>query len=233
MLRYEKIGKKIMKLIPSTLFGLFLAAALSTTAQGKPMRSIPIGDVWKDADGNEYSIDFNQNPQQPYDFSVTLKDEPDNLVLTSVSAHYTSDCSVPTNKSAGTYTKLKEIIHVPFEQTDPHSYHAVVYNDAILNQRYPHMDKECKWHLSLVMARFQPQPNLSNVVYDADIGTDTSNKVSDGYWRYVGYITRYRYNDPTSRTMNDILRLGPTLKKNFGPIAQRQLVTMTIELKRR
>ena len=156
-------------------------------------------------------------------------------MLTSVSAHYTSDCSVPTNKSAGAYTKLKEIIHVPFEQTDPHSYHAVVYNDAILNQRYPHMDKECKWHLSLVMARFQPQPNLSNVVYDADIGTDTSNKVSDGYWRYVGYITRYRYNDPTIgfKDLGMMMRLGPTSKKNFGELAQRQLVTMTIELKRR
>ena len=85
------------------------------------------------------------------------------------------------------------------------------------------------------MARFQPQPNLSNVVYDADIGTDTSNKVSDGYWRYVGYITRYRYNDPTIgfKDLGMMMRLGPTSKKNFGELAQRQLVTMTIELKRR
>lgn len=225
-----------MRLIPSTLFGLFLAAALSTTAQGKPMRSIPIGDVWKDADGNEYSIDFNQNPQQPYDFSVTLKDEPDNLVLNSIAVHYESNCSVPTNKAAGAYTKLKKVIHVPFKKTSPHRYEAVVYEDAILNQRYPHMDKECKWHLSLVLAQFQPQPNLSNVVYEATIDPENiKEKVSDGYWRYVGYITRYRYNDPTIgfKELGMVMRLGPTSKENFGSVAQRQLVTMITELKRK
>lgn len=59
----------------------------------------------------------------------------------------------------------------------------------------------------------------------------TNHYVSDGYWKYEGYITRYRFNEPSTEGHSS---LGVAISKNmFGPIQKQQLATIRLELRRK
>ena len=203
------------KLFPSIL-ALFLLTSCSLS-QGKPSIT-------------NYEPKLNPNPKERYDFTVTLIEAPTNLVVTNIWAIYESNCEQLVDKWAGAYKELTKEFPIEFKKIKPNVYHATVFGDKLLDENLPD-GMECRWKLLSVPVRLEPSPNLADIHYSSGIGMATNYYVSDGYWKYEGYITRYRFNEPSTEGHSS---LGVAISKNmFGPIQKQQLATIRLELRRK
>ena len=203
------------KLFPSIL-ALFLLTSCSLS-QGKPSIT-------------NYEPKLNPNPKERYDFTVTLIEAPTNLVVTNIWAIYESNCEQLVDKWAGAYKELTKEFALEFKKIKPNVYHATVFGDKLLNENLPD-GMECRWKLLSVPVRLEPSPNLADIHYSSGIGMATNYYVSEGYWKYEGYITRYRFNEPSTEGHSS---LGVAISKNmFGPIQKQQLATIRLELRRK
>ena len=137
----------------------------------------------KDANGNIYTIKVNPEPKQLYDFTVTLINAPENLVLTKAYAQYETDCVYMTNKFAGAYDQFRHSIPLEVKKIQDNVYHATVYGDAILNEDYQNTGKICHWELKFGIAHFGFNSNTSGDTYTASVGTFGNDFVSSGYWK--------------------------------------------------
>ena len=203
------------KLFPSIL-ALFLLTSCSLT-QGKPKMT-------------DYEPKLNPNPKERYDFTVTLIEAPTNLVVTNIWAIYESNCEQLVDKWAGAYKELTKEFALEFKKIKPNVYHATVFGDKLLDENLPD-GMECRWKLASVPVRLEPSPNLADIHYSSGVVIAPNEFVSDGYWKYEGYITRYNFNAP--RTEGH-LSMGVLKSKNmFGPIQKQQLATIRLELRRK
>ena len=203
------------KLTPSIL-ALLLLTSCSLT-QGKSKMT-------------DYEPKLNPNPTQRYDFTVTLIEAPTNLVVTNIWAIYESNCEQLVDKWAGAYKELTKEFALEFHKIKPNVYQATVFGDKLLDESRPD-GMECRWKLSHASIRLEPSPNLADIHYSSSVGMGTNHYVSDGYWKYEGYITRYRFNEPSTEGHSS---LGVAISKNmFGPIQKQQLATIRLELRRK
>ena len=203
------------KLIPSIL-ALLLLTSCSLT-QGKSKRT-------------DYEPKLNPNSTQHYDFTVTLIEAPTNLVVTNIWAIYESNCERLVDKWAGAYKELTKEFALEFHKIKPNVYQATVFGDKLLDESCPD-GTVCHWKLLDVPVRLEPSPNLANIHYSGGVGTAPNEYVSEGYWRYEGYITRYRFNEPSTEGHSS---LGVLESKNmFGSIQKQQLATIRFELRRK
>ena len=204
------------KLTPSIL-ALLLLTSCSLT-QGKSKMT-------------DYEPKLNPNPTQRYDFTVTLIEAPTNLVVTNIWAIYESNCEQLVDKWAGAYKELTKEFALEFKKIKPNVYHATEYNDKILDESRPD-GTVCHWKLSHFSIRLEPSPNLADIHYSSSVGMGTNHYVSDGYWKYECYITRYNFNAPSPVTWHR--SMGVAISKNmFGPIPKQQLATIRFELRRK
>ena len=204
------------KLLPSIL-ALLLLTSCSLT-QGKSKMT-------------DYEPKLNPNPTQRYDFTVTLIEAPTNLVVTNIWAIYESNCEQLVDKWAGAYKELTKEFALEFKKIKPNVYHATVFGDKLLDENLPD-GMECRWKLLSVPVRLEPSPNLADIHYSSGIGMATNYYVSEGYWKYEGYITRYNFNAPSPVTWHR--SMGVAISKNmFGPIPRQQLATIRLELRRK
>ena len=203
------------KLFPSIL-ALFLLTSCSLS-QGKPSIT-------------NYEPELNPNPKERYDFTVTLIEAPTNLVVTNIWAIYESNCERLVDKWAGAYKELTKEFALEFHKIKPNVYQATVFGDKLLDESRPD-GTVCHWKLLDVPVRLEPSPNLANIHYSGGVGTAPNEYVSEGYWRYEGYITRYRFNEPSTEGHSS---LGVLESKNmFGSIQKQQLATIRFELRRK
>ena len=203
------------KLFPSIL-ALFLLTSCSLS-QGKPSIT-------------NYEPKLNPNPKERYDFTVTLIEAPTNLVVTNIWAIYESNCERLVDKWAGAYKELTKEFALEFHKIKPNVYQATVFGDKLLDESCPD-GTVCHWKLLDVPVRLEPSPNLANIHYSGGVGTAPNEYVSEGYWRYEGYITRYRFNEPSTEGHSS---LGVLESKNmFGSIQKQQLATIRFELRRK
>ena len=203
------------KLFPSIL-ALFLLTSCSLS-QGKPSIT-------------NYEPKLNPNPKERYDFTVTLIEAPTNLVVTNIWAIYESNCERLVDKWAGAYKELTKEFALEFHKIKPNVYQATVFGDKLLDESRPD-GTVCHWKLLDVPVRLEPSPNLANIHYSGGVGTAPNEYVSEGYWRYEGYITRYRFNEPITEGHSS---LGVLESKNmFGSIQKQQLATIRFELRRK
>lgn len=203
------------KLFPSILALLLLTSCSHT--QGKSKMT-------------DYEPKLNPNPTQRYDFTVTLIEAPTNLVVTNIWAIYESNCEQLVDKWAGAYKELTKEFALEFHKIKPNVYQATVFGDKLLDESRPD-GMECRWKLSHASIRLEPSPNLADIHYSSSVGMGTNHYVSDGYWKYEGYITRYRFNEPSTEGHSS---LGVAISKNmFGPIQKQQLATIRLELRRK
>ena len=174
---------------------------------------------------------LNPNPKERYDFTVTLIEAPTNLVVTNIWAIYESNCEQLVDKWAGAYKELTKEFALEFHKIKPNVYQATMYGDKLLDENHPD-GTVCHWKLLDVPVRLEPSPNLANIHYSGGVGTAPNEYVSEGYWMYEGYITRYNFNAPSPVTWH---RSMSTVKsKNlFGPIQKQQLATIRFELRRK
>ena len=178
----------------------------------------------------DYEPKLNPNPTQRYDFTVTLIEAPTNLVVTNIWAIYESNCEQLVDKWAGAYKELTKEFALEFHKIKPNVYQATVFGDKLLDESRPD-GMECRWKLSHASIRLEPSPNLADIHYSSSVGMGTNHYVSDGYWKYEGYITRYRFNEPSTEGHSS---LGVAISKNmFGPIQKQQLATIRLELRRK
>ena len=229
-----------MKKLSVTLISLMLVStSLTAIAKGKNMNPNLSDDtlsVWHDDNGKSYPIRKNPNPKERYELNISMPDAPDNLIMTHAFAYYWSDCEIIVNKRAGANAKLKETIPIPFEKTGEHTYRAVAYNDAILSERYSDAGPECKWNMHFIVTRLQAEPNLDNTIYEALIDPRDSRKISDDHWKRILYMTKYRFNDPTTRTYNPsetMLGAIADREDRFAGEPRKHLFTITMDLKRK
>ena len=203
------------KLFPSIL-ALFLLTSCSLS-QGKPSIT-------------NYEPKLNPNPKERYDFTVTLIEAPTNLVVTNIWAIYESNCERLVDKWAGAYKELTKEFALEFHKIKPNVYQATVFGDKLLDESRPD-GTVCHWKLLDVPVRLEPSPNLANIHYSGGVGTAPNEYVSEGYWRYEGYITRYRFNEPSTEGHSS---LGVLESKNmFGSMQKQQLATIRFELRRK
>ena len=203
------------KLFPSIL-ALFLLTSCSLT-QGKPKMT-------------DYEPKLNPNPTQRYDVTVTLIEAPTNLVVTNIWAIYESNCEQLVDKWAGAYKELTKEFALEFKKIKPNVYHATVFGDKLLDESRPD-GTECRWKLVDIPVRLEPSPNLADIHYSSGVTIAPNFYVSEGYWKYEGYITRYRFNEPSTEGHSS---LGVAISKNmFGPIQKQQLATIRFELRRK
>ena len=203
------------KLFPSILALLLLTSCSHT--QGKSKMT-------------DYEPKLNPNPTQRYDFTVTLIEAPTNLVVTNIWAIYESNCEQLVDKWAGAYKELTKEFALEFHKIKPNVYQATVFGDKLLDESRPD-GMECRWKLSHASIRLDPSPNVADIHYSSSVGMGTNHYVSDGYWKYEGYITRYRFNEPSTEGHSS---LGVAISKNmFGPIQKQQLATIRLELRRK
>ncbi|WP_297994691.1 hypothetical protein [uncultured Campylobacter sp.] len=178
----------------------------------------------------DYEPKLNPNPTQRYDFTVTLIEAPTNLVVTNIWAIYESNCEQLVDKWAGAYKELTKEFALEFHKIKPNVYQATVFGDKLLDESRPD-GTVCHWKLLDVPVRLEPSPNLANIHYSGGVGTAPNEYVSEGYWRYEGYITRYRFNEPSTEGHSS---LGVLESKNmFGSIQKQQLATIRFELRRK
>lgn len=159
----------------------------------------------KDADGNVYTIKANPAPNQLYDFTVTLTNAPENLILTKAYAQYETDCAFIVDKFAGAYSKFRHSIPLEVKKIQDNVYHATVYGDAILNEDYYNIGKMCGWKLQYTTMIFEPNPNLSRRGYITRIWLEKDNQISDKYWKLEGYISLDNFNHPRNSNPNSVL----------------------------
>ena len=200
----------------STILALSLLSSCSLS-QGKPAMT-------------NYEPKLNPHPKERYDVTVTLIEAPTNLVVTNIWAIYESNCEMVTNKLAGAYKELTKEFALEFKKIKPNVYHATVFGDKLLDETRPD-GTVCHWKLLSVPARMEPSPNLADIHYSTGIGMATNYYVSDGYWKYEGYITRYRFNEPS--TDGHISLSAVRSKDMFGPVQKQQLATIRVELRRK
>ena len=162
------------KLLPSILALLLLTSC--SLSQGKPSMT-------------NYEPKLNPNPKERYDFTVTLIEAPTNLVVTNIWAIYESNCEQLVDKWAGAYKELTKEFALEFKKIKPNVYHATVFGDKLLDENLPD-GMECRWKLLSVPVRLEPSPNLADIHYSSGIGMATNYYVSDGYWKYEGYIQK-------------------------------------------
>ena len=173
---------------------------------------------------------LNPNPKERYDFTVTLIEAPTNLVVTNIWAIYESNCEQLVDKWAGAYKELTKEFALEFHKIKPNVYQATMYGDKLLDGNRPD-GTMCHWKLVSVPVRLEPSPNLADIHYSSGVVIAPNEFVSDGYWRYEGYITRYRFNEPNTEGH---LAMGVLKSKNmFGPIPRQQLATIRLELRRK
>ena len=200
----------------STILALSLLSSCSLS-QGKPAMT-------------NYEPKLNPHPKERYDVTVTLIEAPTNLVVTNIWAIYESNCEMVTNKLAGAYKELTKEFALEFKKIKPNVYHATVFGDKLLDETRPD-GTVCHWKLSSVPVRLEPNPNLANIHYSSGVGIAPNHNVSDGYWKRDGYITRYRFNEPSSEGH---FSLSAVISKDmFGPIQKQQLATIRVELRRK
>ena len=203
------------KLFPRIL-ALFLLTSCSLT-QGKPKMT-------------DYEPKLNPNPKERYDVTVTLIEAPTNLVVTNIWAIYESNCEQLVDKWAGAYKELTKEFPIEFKKIKPNVYHATVFGDKLLDESRPD-GTECRWELVDIPVRLEPSPNLADIHYSSGVTIAPNFYVSEGYWKYEGYITRYRFNEPSTEGHSS---LGVAISKNmFGPIQKQQLATIRLELRRK
>ena len=203
------------KLFPSILALLLLTSCSHT--QGKSKMT-------------DYEPKLNPNPTQRYDFTVTLIEAPTNLVVTNIWAIYESNCEQLVDKWAGAYKELTKEFALEFHKIKPNVYQATVFGDKLLDESRPD-GMECRWKLSHASIRLDPSPHFADIHSSSSVGMGTNHYVSDGYWKYEGYITRYRFNEPSTEGHSS---LGVAISKNmFGPIQKQQLATIRLELRRK
>ena len=206
---------KLSKLLPSIL-ALLLLTSCSLT-QGKPKMT-------------DYEPKLNPNPKERYDVTVTLIEAPTNLVVTNIWAIYESNCEQLVDKWAGAYKELTKEFPIEFKKIKPDVYHATVFGDKLLDESRPD-GTECRWELVDIPVRLEPSPNLADIHYSSGVTIAPNFYVSEGYWKYEGYITRYRFNEPSTEGHSS---LGVAISKNmFGPIQKQQLATIRLELRRK
>jgi hypothetical protein len=206
---------KLSKLLPSIL-ALLLLTSCSLT-QGKPKMT-------------DYEPKLNPNPKERYDVTVTLIEAPTNLVVTNIWAIYESNCEQLVDKWAGAYKELTKEFPIEFKKIKPNVYHATVFGDKLLDESRPD-GTECRWELVDIPVRLEPSPNLADIHYSSGVTIAPNFYVSEGYWKYEGYITRYRFNEPSTEGHSS---LGVAISKNmFGPIQKQQLATIRLELRRK
>ena len=201
----------------SSMLSLLLLAPFSIT-QGKPITT-------------NYEPQLNPNPKERYDFTVTLIDAPTNLVVTNVWAIYESNCEQLLNKHAGAYKELTKEFALEFHKIKPNVYQATTYGDKLLDGNRPD-GTVCHWKLAYLSVRLEPNPNLADIHYSGGVGIAPNHYVSEGYWKYEGYITRYRFNEPSPVTWHRSMGVGKS-KNLFGPIPRQQLATIRLELRRK
>ena len=178
----------------------------------------------------DYEPKLNPNPKERYDFTVTLIEAPTNLVVTNIWAIYESNCEKLVDKWAGAYKELTKEFALEFHKIKPNVYQATMYGDKLLDESRPD-GTMCRWKLVSVPVRLEPSPNLADIHYSSGVVIAPNEFVSDGYWRYEGYITRYRFNEPNTEGH---LAMGVLKSKNmFGPIPRQQLATIRLELRRK
>ncbi len=200
----------------SSLLALFLLSSCSLS-QGKSTMT-------------NYEPQLNPNPKERYDFTVTLIDAPTNLVVTNIWATYESNCEQLLNKHAGAYKELTKEFALEFKKIKPNVYQATLYGDKLLDGNRPD-GTVCHWKLLSVPVRLEPSPNLADIHYSSGVVLAPNELVSEGYWKYEGYITRYRFNAPSTDGHSS---LGvPKSKNMFGPIPRQQLATIRLELRRK
>ena len=206
---------KLSKLLPSIL-ALLLLTSCSLT-QGKPKMT-------------DYEPKLNPNPKERYDVTVTLIEAPTNLVVTNIWAIYESNCEQLVDKWAGAYKEVTKEFPIEFKKIKPNVYHATVFGDKLLDESRPD-GTECRWELVDIPVRLEPSPNLADIHYSSGVTIAPNFYVSEGYWKYEGYITRYRFNEPSTEGHSS---LGVAISKNmFGPIQKQQLATIRLELRRK
>ena len=204
------------KLTPSIL-ALLLLTSCSLT-QGKSKMT-------------DYEPKLNPNPTQRYDVTVTLIEAPTNLVVTNIWAIYESNCEQLVDKWAGAYKELTKEFALEFKKIKPNVYHATVFGDKLLDESRPD-GTECRWELLDIPVRLEPSPNLADIHYSSGVTIAPNFYVSEGYWKYEGYITRYNFNAPSPVTWHR--SMGVAISKNmFGPIPKQQLATIRLELRRK
>ena len=203
------------KLLPSILALLLLTSC--SLSQGKPSMT-------------NYEPKLNPNPKERYDVTVTLIEAPTNLVVTNIWAIYESNCEQLVDKWAGAYKELTKEFALEFHKIKPNVYQATMYGDKLLDESRPD-GTVCHWELLSVPVRLEPSPNLADIHYSGGVGISPNEYVSDGYWKYEGYITRYRFNEPSTEGH---FSLSTVKSKNlFGPIQKQQLATIRFELRRK
>ena len=201
----------------SSLLALFLLSSCSLS-QGKSTMT-------------NYEPQLNPNPKERYDFTVTLIDAPTNLVVTNIWATYESNCEQLLNKHAGAYKELTKEFALEFHKIKPNVYQATTYGDKLLDGNRPD-GTVCHWKLAYLSVRLEPNPNLADIHYSGGVGIAPNHYVSEGYWKYEGYITRYRFNEPSPVTWHRSMGVGKS-KNLFGPIPRQQLATIRLELRRK
>ncbi|WP_416191663.1 hypothetical protein [Neisseria sp. CCUG12390] len=207
---------------------LLLLLAGCTNVTGKPMN-----DIQQTVNQEKFQVKKNPNPKEAYEFTVTLKDAPDNLEAVSAYAHYIiPDCRYDTNKLMGARANFQGGTSVPVKKVSPNVYKGTVYFDALMDEDYLNQGKPCHWQWRLVDIYFEPKPNISQVVYTAS--ATSSDKVSDGLYRKDGYITLWKYNQPRQRA-NTIkkLTLHVSPKEQFGERAQKELAAIRVEVRKK
>lgn len=219
-----------MQLNQMITFALLLTTPL--ISQGKLMMNnqSSILNTIKDAHGKEYIIHRNPQPKEKYIVRATFFDAPENLILSSGTADYKSECAVVINKFAGAYTRLIAQIWLDFKKVGKHTYEAELFGDGVLNEDYQQAGELCKWNLTSVNITMKPEPNLSRTLYSAYVTTDPGHLINDGYWRHDGYISKYRFNEPTTgQGYSD----SAARKEAYGPIQQQYLSLIRVELWRK
>ena len=178
-----------------------------------------------------YEPKLNPHPKERYDVTVTLIEAPTNLVVTNIWAIYESNCEMVTNKLAGAYKELTKEFALEFKKIKPNVYHATVFGDKLLDETRPD-GTACHWELSYLPVRMEPSPNLADIHYSGGVGIAPNHYVSEGYWKYEGYITRYNFNAPSPVTWH---RSDSAVRSKdlFGPIPRQQLAIIRFELRRK
>ncbi|UOO87532.1 hypothetical protein LVJ86_04610 [Neisseria arctica] len=192
----------------------------------------PVNNIQQTVNQEKFQVKKNPNPKEAYEFTVTLKDAPDNLEAVSAYAHYIiPDCRYDTNKLMGARANFQATISVPFEKVSSNVYKGTVYFDALLDEDYLNQGKPCHWQWRLLGMNFEPNPNISMVRYSGRV--TSSDKVSNGLYRQEGYITLWKYNQLVGKPMDKKFTLHVSPKEQFGKEQQQHLATISYEVRKK
>lgn len=220
-----------MKLIQIALLSLILSTPLLSQGKLTLNSSEQVLKTYQDADGKRYDIHANPHPKEAFEFTATLINAPKELVVKEVMGWYKSECAISVNKLAGAYTNLREQLPITFNKVQENTYKATIYNDAILDEDYQRTGQPCKWQLIGAIMILEPQPNLAKIRYSSVIRVGQIDYVSEGYWKYDGYISRNHFNEPSNR--KEILKDSAVNREVYGSLPDNQLAIVRTELRRK